>query len=132
MDDDSGDGNNFKIQCDLEYNQAVYIRVRDYSYGAIDGFSLHINCTSHECEFVYTPQGINYHILKCHCGCISGTQTRHTLDPDSLTVIDGLSYKKCRFCKALVISNSSGFIPVQGIIPEIDTLSNRDEESQFL
>ena len=57
-----------------------------------------------------------------------GFTTSHILDPNSITIIDGLSYKRCRFCNALVLSNSGGLIPVQGEKPDIELLIYRKEE----
>lgn len=37
-DDDSGDGENFKIEYELEYKQVVYLRVRGYGYNAVDNY----------------------------------------------------------------------------------------------
>ena len=78
--------------------------------------------------YEYTPYGIKYHIQKCHCGNTKGSATSHTLDPDSLTIIDGVPHKRCRFCNALVLSNSGGFIPVQGEKPGIEPLIYRRED----
>lgn len=46
----------------------------------------------------------------------------HTLDQNSTTIIDRFIYKRCKFCNALVLSNSSTITPIQGLKPELEVL----------
>lgn len=111
-DDDSGDGYNFNIEYELEYKQVVYLRVRGFNYNAVDNFTLSVVCTHHEHEFEYEPIDSQYHILECHCGETSGSQSRHVIDGTYIDPIGNGRFKPCAHCGAAIDTWAGGIYPV--------------------
>lgn len=110
--DDSGDGNNFKIEYNLEYKQVVYLRIRGFNYNKVDDFTLSVICTYHEHKFEYEPIDSRYHILECHCGEISGRKSGHILDGTYVDPIGNGRYKPCAYCGTAIDTWAGGIYPV--------------------
>lgn len=69
-DDDNGDENNFKIECELTKDQVVYIRVRGYGWTRTGSFTLSISSENHVHNYThsYTSTGERNHAAFCSCG----------------------------------------------------------------
>lgn len=69
-DDDNGDDNNFKIECELTKDQVVYIRVRGFGWNSTGSFTLSVSTENHVHNYThsYTYTGVHNHTAFCSCG----------------------------------------------------------------
>ena len=67
--DDSGDGNNFLLEYDLEANQTVYLRVRGWNWTRTGSFNIIVETTEHVHEYTYSYETSTTLKHKAYCSC---------------------------------------------------------------
>ncbi len=110
--DDEGEGNNFKIEYNLDYRQVVYLRVKGYNNQEVDNYTLNIFCIHHDHTYEYESVNSQYHVLICHCGQTTGEQERHIVTGGSSDLIGNGRYKTCICCGAAVDTWGGGIFPI--------------------
>lgn len=91
-DDDSGEGNNFKITYLMNKGDVVYLRVRGYNWDRAGEFTLSMSSLDHVHQYncSYTYLNDMYHIASCSCG--KSIQEGHYYQSERLG-------KRCKYCK---------------------------------
>lgn len=112
VDDNSGVGNNFKIQLELEKNKIIYIRITEKNSQAITNFIFKVICTSHDHIYEYKMIDKEYHILKCECGQTSGNKEKHLLSTTGHGTLAVGKFATCIYCKASIRIDDGGFYPI--------------------
>ena len=99
-DDDSGDGNNFRIEYTLQKDSVVYLHIRGNAWRVVGNYSVYVH------HHVFTYQYVNwkYHILKCSCGATSGSNCFHEFDDDDPNALEPGKYRTCVKCWTMIKS----------------------------
>lgn len=97
-DDNSGDGNNFRLEYTLQKDSVVYLRIRGNAWRAVGSYGVYVH------HHVFTYQYVNwkYHILKCSCGATSGSNCFHEFDDDDPNALEPGKYRTCVKCWTMI------------------------------
>ena len=99
-DDNSGDGNNFRIEYTLQKDSVVYLRIRGNAWRAVGSYSVYV----HHHVFRYQYVNWKYHILKCSCGATSGSNCFHEFEEGDPNPLEPGKYRTCVKCWTMIKS----------------------------
>lgn len=116
-DDNSGDGNNFRIEYTLQKDSVIYLRVRGYSWLSVGSYVAQV-VTVHQHVFTYRYIDANYHRLKCDCGAYSGMKSFHEIDSTYVNPNGNGRFKPCLYCRAMLDTWNGQYPIIKGKVPD--------------
>ncbi len=116
-DDNSGDGNNFRIEYSLQKDSVIYLRVRGYSWLSVGSYVVKV-VTVHQHVFTYRYIDANYHRLKCDCGAYSGLKTFHEIDSTYVDPNGNGRYRPCLYCRAMLDTWNGKYPIIKDKVPD--------------
>ena len=116
-DDDSGDGNNFRIEYTLQKDSVIYLRVRGYSWLSVGSYVAQV-VTLHQHVFTYRYIDANYHRLKCDCGAYSGMKSFHVIDSTYVNPNGNGRFKPCLYCRAMLDTWNGQYPIIKDKVPD--------------
>ena len=116
-DDDSGDGNNFRIEYTLQKDSVVYLRIRGNAWRAVGSHVAQV-VTLHQHVFTYRYIDANYHRLKCDCGAYSGMKSFHVIDSTYVNPNGNGRFKPCLYCRAMLDTWNGKYPIIKDKVPD--------------
>ncbi len=116
-DDNSGDGNNFRIEYTLQKDSVIYLRVRGYSWLSVGSYVAKV-VTVHQHVFTYRYIDANYHRLKCDCGAYSGMKSFHEIDSTYVNPNGNGRFKPCLYCRAMLDTWNGQYPIIKDKVPD--------------
>lgn len=116
-DDNSGDGNNFRIEYTLQKDSVIYLRVRGYSWLSVGSYVAQV-VTVHQHVFTYRYIDANYHRLKCDCGAYSGMKSFHVIDSTYVNPNGNGRFKPCLYCRAMLDTWNGKYPIIKDKVPD--------------
>lgn len=116
-DDNSGDGNNFRIEYTLQKDSVVYLRIRGNSWRAVGSYVAQV-VTVHQHVFTYRYIDANYHRLKCDCGAYSGMKSFHVIDSTYVNPNGNGRFKPCLYCRAMLDTWNGKYPIIKDKVPD--------------
>ena len=116
-DDNSGDGNNFRIEYTLQKDGVVYLRIRGNSWRAVGSYVAQV-VTVHQHVFTYRYIDANYHRLKCDCGAYSGMKSFHVIDSTYVNPNGNGRFKPCLYCRAMLDTWNGKYPIIKDKVPD--------------
>lgn len=116
-DDNSGDGNNFRIEYTLQKDSVIYLRVRGYSWLSVGSYVAQV-VTVHQHVFTYRYIDANYHRLKCDCGAYSGMKSFHVIDSTYVNPNGNGRFKPCLYCRAMLDTWNGQYPIIKDKVPD--------------
>lgn len=116
-DDNSGDGNNFRIEYTLQKDSVVYLRIRGNSWRAVGSYVAQV-VTLHQHVFTYRYIDANYHRLKCDCGAYSGMKSFHVIDSTYVNPNGNGRFKPCLYCRAMLDTWNGKYPIIKDKVPD--------------
>lgn len=116
-DDDSGDGNNFRIEYTLQKDSVVYLRIRGNAWRAVGSYVAKV-VTVHQHVFTYRYIDANYHRLKCDCGAYSGMKSFHVIDSTYVNPNGNGRFKPCLYCRAMLDTWNGKYPIIKDKVPD--------------
>lgn len=116
-DDNSGDGNNFRIEYTLQKDGVVYLRIRGNAWRAVGSHVAKV-VTVHQHVFTYRYIDANYHRLKCDCGAYSGMKSFHVIDSTYVNPNGNGRFKPCLYCRAMLDTWNGKYPIIKDKVPD--------------
>lgn len=116
-DDNSGDGNNFRIEYTLQKDSVVYLRIRGNAWRAVGSYVAQV-VTLHQHVFTYRYIDANYHRLKCDCGAYSGMKSFHVIDSTYVNPNGNGRFKPCLYCRAMLDTWNGKYPIIKDKVPD--------------
>lgn len=116
-DDNSGDGNNFRIEYTLQKDSVVYLRIRGNAWRAVGSYVAKV-VTVHQHVFTYRYIDANYHRLKCDCGAYSGMKSFHEIDSTYVNPNGNGRFKPCLYCRAMLDTWNGKYPIIKDKVPD--------------
>lgn len=116
-DDNSGDGNNFRIEYTLQKDGVVYLRIRGNAWRAVGSHVAKV-VTVHQHVFTYRYIDANYHRLKCDCGAYSGMKSFHEIDSTYVNPNGNGRFKPCLYCRAMLDTWNGKYPIIKDKVPD--------------
>lgn len=116
-DDNSGDGNNFRIEYTLQKDSVVYLHIRGNAWRAVGSYVAQV-VTLHQHVFTYRYIDANYHRLKCDRGAYSGLKSFHVIDSTYVNPNGNGRFKPCLYCRAMLDTWNGKYPIIKDKVPD--------------